>query len=174
MNRRIFRSMLLVSFLTLLCGLMLVVGMLYDDFDAGQQRELQAGAQYLASGVEKGGLTYLEGLTDVSRRITLIAPDGEVLFDNIAEAATMANHADREEFREAVSGGAGQSIRVSETLTQRTIYYALRLSDGRVLRLSAAHASFWTTLAGTLPLLMAVVLAAAALSGFLSYRLSRR
>jgi len=174
MNRRIFRSMLLVSFLTLLCGLMLIVGMLYDDFDAGQQRELQAGAQYLASGVETGGRTYLEGLTDVSRRITLIAADGEVLFDNIAEVETMQNHADREEFREAVNSGAGQSIRVSETLTQRTVYYALRLSDGCVLRLSAVRASFWTTLAGTLPLLMAVVLAAVVLSGFLSYRLSRR
>ncbi|MBP3388698.1 MAG: histidine kinase [Clostridia bacterium] len=174
MNRRIFRSMLLVSLVTLLCGLTLIVGMLYDDFDAGQQRELQAGAQYLASGVEKGGLTYLAALTDVSRRITLIDTDGTVLFDNIADAATMGNHANREEFKEAQNSGAGQSTRVSETLTQRTIYYALRLSDGRVLRLSAVHASFWTTLAGTLPLIMAVVLAAAVLSGFLSYRLSRR
>ena len=174
MSKRIFRSALLVSLLTLLCCLALIFGVLYTYFGNRQMRDLQSGVHYLAAGVEQEGIAYLRELTDSSRRITLISADGHVLFDNVSDEQTMENHADREEIRQAMETGVGQSARLSSTLMKKTLYYALRLEDGSVLRLASEQSSVLTLLLGVAPHMIAVALLAALFSALLSYRLARR
>ena len=174
MSKRIFRSALLCSLLTLLCALALIFGVLYTYFGNRQMRDLQSGARYLAAGVEAEGIPYLKKLNDSARRITLIDADGRVLFDSVSDEQSMENHADREEIREALLTGAGESTRLSSTLMKKTLYYALRLEDGTVLRLASEQSSVLTLLLGVVPHILAVALLAALFSALLSYRLARR
>ena len=114
----------------------------------------------MAQGLNTGGEDYLLGLTDRSRRITLVDQDGTVRYDNTADAGQMENHLEREEIQEALSTGSGQSRRVSETLSQETFYYAILLENGMVLRLAATQSSVWALLLTVLQPAAMVVIAA--------------
>ena len=95
---------------------------------------------FVADGIELAGIDYLESLANNhSHRVTWIDADGTVLFDTEVDASLMPNHADREEIRQALETGEGSAVRYSSTMAQQTEYYALRLSDGTVVRLSASR-----------------------------------
>ena len=130
-----------VCALVLAVGLAAVMGILYSNFDGQMRKELSKEAAYLAYGVEQQGLNYLKNIKDKSARITYIDQDGTVLFDNEADVSEMKNHSDRTEFQKAEKYGAGESSRYSDTLSEKTIYYALRLKDGTVLRVSGTQDS---------------------------------
>ncbi len=98
-----------------------------------------------SGGTDEYGIGYLTRLKS-ERRITLIDTDGTVLYDNEADAEEMENHKDRTEVKEAFSSGSGTSIRYSDTMTEETIYYALRLQDGQVLRIAATQDSIYAWL----------------------------
>jgi len=87
-------------------------------------------------------------------RITWIAPDGSVYFDSNADPAGMENHADRAEVIQAMRDGQGRDSRLSRTLNQRTYYYALRLADGSVLRVSETRQTVRGTLLDLIPALI--------------------
>lgn len=140
-TKKIFKSIMLVCAVVLAAGLALVLGILYTDFGSQMKDELAKEAAYLEYGVEQQGADYLENIKDKNSRITYIAQDGTVLFDNEADASEMENHKDREEFQKAEKYGAGESSRYSDTLSEKTIYYALRLKDGSVLRVSGTQDS---------------------------------
>ena len=140
-TKKVFKSIMLVCAVVLAAGLALVLGILYTDFGSQMKDELAKEAAYLEYGVEQQGADYLENIKDKNSRITYIAQDGTVLFDNKADASEMENHKDREEFQKAEKYGAGESSRYSDTLSEKTIYYALRLSDGSVLRVSGTQDS---------------------------------
>ena len=97
-------------------------------------------------------------------RITLIAENGSVKYDNITDASTMENHANRPEFREALTTGTGESRRYSDTLSQMTIYYALKTHDGNVLRISRTQSSVLGMLQDILPILLFILISSALLS----------
>lgn len=141
MTKKIFKSTMLVCAVVLAVGLAFVLGILYRNFGRQMRTELTKEAAYLAYGVEQQGTDYLENIKDKRSRITYIDKDGTVLFDNEADASEMENHKDREEFQKAEKYGAGESSRYSDTLSEKTIYYALRLSDATVLRVSGTQAS---------------------------------
>lgn len=141
MTKKIFKSTMLVCAVILAVGLAFVLGILYRNFGRQMRTELTKEAAYLAYGVEQQGTDYLENIKDKRSRITYIDKDGTVLFDNEADASEMENHKDREEFQKAEKYGAGESSRYSDTLSEKTIYYALRLSDATVLRVSGTQAS---------------------------------
>ena len=130
-----------VCALVLAVGLAAVMGILYSNFDGQMRKELSKEAAYLAYGVEQQGVDYLKNIKDKSARITYIDQDGTVLFDNEADVSEMKNHSDRTEFQKAEKYGAGESSRYSDTLSEKTIYYALRLKDGTVLRVSGTQDS---------------------------------
>lgn len=139
MTKKIFKSIMFVCALVLAVGLAAVMGILYRNFDRQMRKELSKEAAYLAYGVEQQGLNYLKNIKDKSARITYIDQDGTVLFDNEADVSEMKNHSDRTEFQKAEKYGAGESSRYSDTLSEKTIYYALRLKDGTVLRVSGTQ-----------------------------------
>ncbi|MEA4911277.1 MAG: ATP-binding protein [Oscillospiraceae bacterium] len=174
MTKKIFRSILLAASAVLLACVLIILSVLYDYFTALQNNRLASQLALAAQGVESAGIAYLDGLTAEDCRITLIDTDGTVLYDTQADPASMENHADREEVREALATGTGDSARYSSTLAEKTFYRAQRLSDGTVLRLSSTQYSVIALLLGMERPLAVVILAAAALSFFLARRLSRR
>ena len=155
MTKRIFHSMIWISFLVFTAGFVLITVLLYQDFENRLEDELKREAGYLAEGIRYEGISYLEAVSDQSERITFVDGDGNVLYDNQADETTMENHKDREEIKEALESGQGEAVRESSTLSQKTIYYALRLSDGTVLRLSSTQSTVFALLSSLLlPLLL--------------------
>lgn len=141
MTKKIFKSTVLVSASVLILGIAFVLGILYQYFGKQLDTELAREASYLAYGVEQQGEEYLQQLKNTDSRITYIGEDGTVIYDNEADAAEMENHKDREEFQEALATGAGEAQRISSTLSEKTVYYAKRLSDNSVLRVSSTQYS---------------------------------
>ena len=141
MTRKIFQSILLAAAVALLASLATVMGILYPYFSDLQERELGEELKLTASAVEQGGLDYLETLAPGTVRVTWVAGDGTVLYDSEADPASMENHADRKEIRDALAYGQGSDSRTSATLLEETMYRAQRLEDGTVLRLSARRAT---------------------------------
>ena len=174
MTKKIFRSILLACVGVLLASLVIIMGCLYDYFAGVQTNELKTELSLAASGVEQSGEAYLSSLNSNQYRLTWIAADGTVLFDTQADAASMENHAGRAEVSQALLTGAGESTRYSATLLEKTSYYASRLPDGTVLRISVARQTLALLLLGMLQPTLIVVLAAVALAAFLATRLSKR
>ena len=137
MTNRIFRSIFVVALAVMLSVSALIMAVMYHFSSEEKQNALRREAAYIASGIEMQGIGYLEQVGPLdSTRMTWIAPDGAVLYDSVAEEDKMENHADRKEVQEAFRSGSGEEERNSATLSEKTWYYALRLQDGSVVRLS--------------------------------------
>ena len=174
MTRKIFRSIVLVAGTVLLASLLLILGYLYDFFGGVQETQLKDELTLASAAVESTGGDYLAQLSSDRFRLTWIAADGSVLYDTQADASSMESHADREEVQQALKTGEGESTRYSATLLQKTLYYARRLGDGTVLRISVSHATAGLLILGVLQPMLLVLAAALILSGVLARRLSKR
>lgn len=174
MKRHIFRSILAVALAVLLTSLVLVMGVLYGYFQDRMKAELAQATAYIAHGVEQAGAAYLESGLPEDRRVTWVAADGTVLFDNWEDPAVMENHAARKEIRDALLLGHGTDVRYSSTLSQKTVYQALRLEDGSVLRLSDTGYALWMLVLQALQPVALVLLLAFCLALWLAERVSRR
>lgn len=174
MTKKIFRSILCAAAVVLLASVVLIMGALYDYFAAVQKSQVRDELALSARAVEAGGMAYLTAMTDANCRLTLVGADGTVLYDSKQGNADMENHAARAEIRAALDSGYGESVRISATLLERTIYCAQRLSDGNVLRISVSHATVPSLVLGMLQPILLVFAAALILSAVLAGRLSRR
>lgn len=174
MTKKIFKSTMFVCALVLAVGLAAVMGILYSNFDGQMRKELSKEAAYLAYGVEQQGLDYLKNIKDKSARITYIDQDGTVLFDNEADVSEMKNHSDRTEFQKAEKYGVGESSRYSDTLSEKTIYYAQRLKDGTVLRVSGTQDSVLALVENLVLPLVLVLFLMLILSGIMASVISKR
>ena len=174
MTKRIFQSICIAAVTVLLASLVLIMGVLYDYFSRVQKEQLSAQADLAARGAADLGMDYFEGLDLGGCRISWIAADGSVLYDNMGDAGSMENHLDREEVQEALETGRGESSRYSDTLTEKLSYQARLLPDGTVIRLAASQYTAWVLLMGVLQPLLVVALLAVLLSLLLAYRLSAR
>lgn len=174
MTKKTFKSIMFVCALVLAVGLAAVMGILYSNFDGQMRKELSKEAAYLAYGVEQQGVDYLKNIKDKSARITYIDQDGTVLFDNEADVSEMKNHSDRTEFQKAEKYGAGESSRYSDTLSEKTIYYALRLKDGTVLRVSGTQDSVLALVENLIFPLCGLLCLMLILSGIMASAISKR
>ena len=174
MTNKIFRSTVFVAAVVLLCSLGVVLGALYDYFDAVQVNQLKDELSLAAIGTEESGLTFLEKVDSNRFRVTWIASDGVVLYDTHADAAQMENHSNREEIQEALLSGTGSAFRHSDTLLERTVYEARRLSDGSVLRISVSQKTMMILLVGMLRPVCLVALIAIVLSAVLAHKVSKK
>lgn len=174
MTRKIFQSIIAVVISVLLLSLALITGVLYNHFETTMLDQLRTTAQFAEQGVEREGMAYFDDLHARNCRVTWIAADGTVKYDNRSDPKTMENHADRQEVREAMENDSGTSVRRSSTLSEHTMYYAKRLSDGTVLRLSMSQRSVLFLMGGMLSPLVFIFLAACLLAGVLSYRVSKK
>ena len=174
MTKRIFRATLLVGVAVLIASLTLVMGALYSYFGRVQESQLRDELSLAAVGVEQNGMDYLRKLESDQYRITWLRADGAVLYDTQADAESMENHAQRQEVQQALATGEGESSRYSDTLLQKTVYYAKRLPDGTVLRLSAIRVTTGVLVLNMLQPILLVLAVALILSGVLASRLARR
>ena len=174
MTKKIFQSILLVAGCVLLASLLIIMGFLYDYFGGVEENQLRDELSLAAAAVEDGGTDYLSQLTADRCRLTWIAADGSVLYDTKTNAESLENHASRAEVSQALATGTGESTRYSSTLMEKTVYYAQRLDDGTVLRISISRATVGMIAVGMIQPLLIVLIVALILSGMLARRLSRR
>ncbi len=174
MTSRIFKSILSAAIVVLMASLIIITGVLYQYFGNVQEEQLKDELSLAASAVTQLGENYLEGLDSDRYRLTWVASDGTVLFDSHADAASMENHADREEIKEALISGTGSSTRQSSTLTEQTIYEATSLDDGSILRISVSRATALLLVFGMLQPLAVVLVIAIVLSAWLAHRMAKR
>lgn len=174
MTKKIFQSILLVAGCVLLASLLIIMGFLYDYFGGVEKNQLRDELSLAAAAVEDGGTDYLSQLTADRYRLTWIAADGSVLYDTRTDAESLENHASRAEVSQALATGIGDSTRYSSTLMEKTMYYAQRLDDGTVLRISISRATVGMIAVGMIQPLLIVLIVALILSGLLARRLSRR
>ena len=174
MTKKIFQSILLVAGCVLLASLLIIMGFLYDYFGGVEENQLRDELSLAAAAVEDGGTDYLSQLTADRCRLTWIAADGSVLYDTKTDAESLENHASRAEVSQALATGTGESTRYSSTLMEKTMYYAQRLADGTVLRISISRATVGMIAVGMIQPLLIVLIVALIFSGLLARRLSRR
>ena len=146
MTNKIFKSIFSVAITVLVSSLLIVSGTLYHYFTTLEQQNLKDELKLIANATEQIGEDYFKGLGADHYRITWIDHDGAVLYDSHADETTMENHLVREEVKEAFAYGTGDSVRHSETLMEKTIYEAILLEDGTVMRISINQQTIWLLL----------------------------
>ena len=149
-------------------------GVLYNYFTDAQAEQLKEQTQLAAQGVAKEGKEYLNSLDIEKYRITWIDKDGTVLFDSKANTDEMENHLEREEIKDALKKGVGQSSRYSKTLMEKQRYYAEKISDGSVVRLSVSQYTWWRLAYGMMTPILILIVVSYGLSLYLAYELSNR
>lgn len=174
MTRRIFRTVFFVAVSVFLASVALFMTVLYDYFSAVGQNQLKMQTELAAQGVQHEGSGYFEALETKNYRITWIGTDGKVLYDSASDADEMENHFEREEVKEALAEGYGQSARYSSTLTERYLYSAKRLPDGTVIRMSVTQNSLLVLTLGMLQPIFVIFAVVIVLSVILASRLSKK
>lgn len=179
MSRKIFTGIFAVALTVWLACIVCIVGALYYYFNDKSAEEFRNEAIFIAQGIEASGDQYLEALSASSRRhsedvrITWIADDGTVLYDNYTDAAELENHGDREEFQEALESGSGQSVRYSSTQMEKIIYYAIKLNDGSVLRVSDTQYTLLSILIVMLSPILLILIVSLILAAVFAGRISK-
>lgn len=174
MSKKIFNSIWIVALAVFLASLLFIMGMSYSYFSDVQEAQLRIETELAAKGTAMGGTDYLEGLGQKNYRITWIDSDGTVLYDSQADSAGMENHLEREEVRQALETGHGESSRYSKTLSEELLYCAELLPDGTVIRLSSVRSTVLMLLLGFAQPIAIVAVLALALSFWLASRLSKK
>ncbi|MEG2814522.1 MAG: histidine kinase dimerization/phospho-acceptor domain-containing protein, partial [Oscillospiraceae bacterium] len=115
--------------------------------------------------------TYLKSVgKETSNRLTLVNKDGSINFDSDIDIANLDNHKDRPEIVRAMKNGFGEEKRRSDTIGEENYYYAVRLSNGTVLRVACVTKNFF----GVVSDVMMWVILAIALVSVLSTLFARR
>lgn len=175
MKNKIFRALVALAAMAVLVASGLITFIVSQDYFNETKKELAQEARYISMGLESGGDNFLNKIAAENGsnvRITLIDKDGIVLFDNQAEAKTLENHAMRQEVMEAVAVGAGEAERFSDTLDKTTYYYAVRLEDGKILRLARTIDSIYKSVLQMLPIMGGIVIVVAFLASIVARRVT--
>ena len=173
MVKKIFRSTFFATLGVLLVTLFMVVGLLYGYFTQVQKEQLQTETALAAQGVSLEGQDYFNELKMSNVRITWVDNQGKVLYDNESDAQIMDNHANREEIKEALKDGYGESVRYSKTLTTQSLYSAQRLDNGTVIRLSVTRHSILVLLFRMFQPVFLILVLAFLLSLWLSHSIAK-
>lgn len=174
MKQKINIRLVLVSILAATMTMVCIIFVCYNLFQDQVKKDLKVTAKALsAAGVSE--IVKDENIYgDKDLRITWIAADGSVLYDNDVSADTMANHMDRPEVIDAFHNGTGESVRKSDTMNMKTFYQAILLSDGTVLRVSTEARSLTSVFMQTFPVMMIVILLIIILCICLSHLLTKQ
>lgn len=175
MTKKIFKNIFLGCISVLIATIIIIVGVMYNFYGEEMMKELKSELNSISSGVEIGGIDFLSSLEKSSRgRITWINSDGTIRYDSDATADKMENHLNREEIKEALETGTGQSVRMSDTLSEKTMYYAKLLSDGSIIRVSTNQYTVWILLLNMLQPLAIVIIVALVLSYAIAFFASKK
>ena len=173
MTGKILRISYLVAISALLASALLFFGVMYRDYEDGAFARLRAEAAAISQGLGAVGSDYFDSFAP-DDRVTWIAANGTVLYDSAAPAQLLESHAGREEIDQALQTGEAQTSRYSQTLLQRTFYYAKLLEGGTILRVSCTQNSLPAMILMLLTPFLWVATLVLILCGVLSYRLARQ
>lgn len=174
MKRKIFRSMLFTMIMMSFISIVLLVGVLYQQMTSTMTSQLQGATAFVQQIVNEQGLPGLKQLEKVPYRITYIQKDGTVLFDSVSNIKMMENHLDRKEVQDAMENGSGMAIRQSNTVGQKTLYYAYQLDNKNVIRLAMQYDSIGALVVRLISVIGLILLIALGLTSFLANQLSYR
>ena len=174
MSSKIFKSIWIAAISVFLASLVFILGISYNYFSEIQKNQLKNETELAAAGVALSGKSYFDNLNAKDYRITWIDSSGNVLFDNEINAEKMENHLEREEIKEALTSGIGESSRYSDTLAEKQLYAAKRLPDGSVIRLAVVQLAIWALFLGFAQPICFVIVIALVLSFLLASRLARK
>lgn len=172
MTKKVFLAIFSETMLMLILIFGLSTAIIYNYYEQQTRHQIQNDIRYVAEGVELEGVDYLNRLNSDSR-ITLVDTDGTVLYDNHTNTLDLDNHKSREEIQEAIENGTGEAIRFSATMEEKTYNYAVRLSDGTVLRLSITNNTIFSLGMDLFEHICWVMIIAMLISLWLAYSLSK-
>lgn len=163
MKQKINLRLIGIAILAIAATVIAMISVYYRLLQVQVKKDLRLNAQLLQSSDLFTDPEHVERCNELkdlcqSLRITWIGTDGRVLFDNDFAAARLGNHADRQEVKAAYKTGEGQAVRYSSTLNKDTFYYALRLSDGTILRLAAEYESVGRIIISVIPIIALILL----------------
>ena len=176
MTKKIFTGIIVVSLIIMLCCTGLIMGVMYDYLGTQIDKELENEANLVATGMEQDGTAYLQRIEKIGRlksRVTLVDATGSVLYDSQADEQTMENHLDREEIQMALISGEGHAVRESATMASETRYYAMKLADGSVLRVSTSHYSQLGLILDTFGMVVVIAAILIALAAIISHNITK-
>lgn len=171
MKKKIFRYVVRSMALILCVSMALIIYILNNYFLTSEQGRLASEARLASAGMETDPETYLSNIDTDGYRLTWIDTDGTVLFDSSTTENTMENHGDREEVKEAFAEGEGSASRLSETIGLRTIYHAIRLNDGTIIRIAEDYDTVGILTFRMLSPILIVLVGAIAVSSFIANKL---
>lgn len=174
MTKKIFKSILITAGLVFISCIVLIMGVLYEYFEAQQKKQLNSELELAFIGVEKLGVSYLQTLDSQNERFTYISASGEVIFDTSINSDKLENHRERQEVKEALEKGHGESIRYSGTLTEKTIYMAKKLPNGDIIRVSISQMTIWKLFISMSQPLFIVALLSFAVSYFAARKMATK
>lgn len=174
MTKKIFRTTLSASLGIVLVTILMIMGFLYNYFNRIQREQLRTQTALASQGISFEGKDYFENLKTSNVRITWVDNKGQVLYDTQSAAKHMKNHANRQEIKEAIKSGYGESTRWSATLTEKSIYAAQRLNNGTIVRLSVAQQTIFYLLLGMMSPLAIIILLAIILSVLIARYIAKK
>lgn len=176
MRKKIQSSMILVIALTLIIAYAITTLVVYRQTIHIMEGEVRQEADYINVAIDTSGESYLKIMDKVHKdtRITLIDSDGNVKYDSKEDEVTFQNHKNRPEVKEALKTGSGQDIRESNTLNKEMFYYAVKLENGDILRVSKTVDTAFRTAMKVFPVmgLIAVIMLAFA-SALVKWQVTR-
>ena len=169
MRKKIQSSMILVITLTLIIAYAITTLVVYRQTIHIMEGEVRQEADYINVALDTFGESYLKTMDNVhaDTRITLIDPDGRVKYDSKEDDVTLQNHKNRPEVKAALKNGSGQDIRESNTLNKEMFYYAVKLENGDVLRVSKTVDTAFRTAMKVFPAMGLIALIMLAFAGIL-------
>ncbi|CCW40912.1 sensor histidine kinase [Streptococcus agalactiae] len=174
MTKKIFRTTLSASLGIVLVTILMIMGFLYNYFNRIQREQLRTQTALASQGISFEGKDYFENLKTSNVRITWVDNKGQVLYDTQSDAKHMKNHANRQEIKEAIKSGYGESTRWSATLTEKSIYAAQRLNNGTIVRLSVAQQTIFYLLLGMMSPLAIIILLVIILSVLIARYIAKK
>lgn len=174
MTKKIFRTTLSASLGIVLVTILMIMGFLYNYFNRIQREQLRTQTALASQGISFEGKDYFENLKTSNVRITWVDNKGQVLYDTQSDAKHMKNHANRQEIKEAIKSGYGESTRWSATLTEKSIYAAQRLNNGTIVRLSVAQQTIFYLLLGMMSPLAIIILLTIILSVLIARYIAKK
>ncbi|HBL83927.1 MAG: hypothetical protein A2Y17_03840 [Clostridiales bacterium GWF2_38_85] len=160
MKRRIFIGMSVLAFITVLITSVLIITVMLNRLFDSVKKEIKNEAEYISIAINESEMDYLNILEQYGEdnRISVIAPDGIVIYDNKADITLLENHKNRKEVIEALADGQGDAVRISDSLGEQSYYYAVKLNDGNVLRIANTSNSAIIVITSMIPYFMLVTL----------------
>ncbi|MCI5598929.1 MAG: ATP-binding protein [Ruminococcus sp.] len=175
MTKKIFKNIFLACFSMLVVTIVIIFGVMYNYHGKQIMNELHSEINIISVGVEYGGTKYLDTLSKSEKaRITWVNKDGSIKYDSNVSKSKMENHLNRKEIKDAMKNGTGEDVRMSDTLSERTMYCAKLLSDGSVIRISTNQYTVWILLLNMWQPLAIVVIIALVLSYIIAYLSSKK